>query len=98
MSVLIMLLSISLSDSPGPVAPLHWIKSCVQSLVPDESSPNRKKILVGINFYGYDFTSSAMEGMYVLCANVCMPYVYSQIFPLIVYLYTHCTAPLLHTL
>ena len=48
--------------SPGPVAPLHWIKECVLSLVPDDQSPNRKKILVGLNFYGYDYTSSGMEG------------------------------------
>ena len=51
--------------SPGPVAPLHWIQDCVLSLVPDSQSPNRNKILVGLNFYGYDFTSSGMEGAWI---------------------------------
>ena len=31
------------------------------SLVP-ELSPEREKILLGLNFYGYDFTSSTMDG------------------------------------
>lgn len=47
--------------SPGPVAPLHWVQECVQSLAPD-NSPLRSKILVGLNFYGYDFGASSMEG------------------------------------
>ena len=31
------------------------------SLAP-ELSPQRQKILLGLNFYGYDFTSSGMDG------------------------------------
>ena len=52
-------------DSPGPVAPLHWVQECVQSLAPNDS-PLRKKILVGLNFYGYDFGASSMERKFCL--------------------------------
>lgn len=40
---------------PGPNSPLPWIKLCVETLVPDPNSPYRKKILLGLNFYGNDF-------------------------------------------
>ncbi len=53
------------SPSPGPVAPLHWIRDCILSLVPEEGSSNRKKLLVGMNFYGYDFSSAGMEGTWL---------------------------------
>ncbi|KAF4532061.1 hypothetical protein B566_EDAN016133 [Ephemera danica] len=41
---------------PGPSSPLPWIRSCVEQLVPDQSDPHRSKILLGLNFYGQDFT------------------------------------------
>ncbi|ELU10805.1 hypothetical protein CAPTEDRAFT_174783 [Capitella teleta] len=41
--------------SPGPNSPLSWVKKCVEALVPDEDSPDRRKILVGLNFYGNDY-------------------------------------------
>lgn len=37
---------------PGPVAPFHWVRDCVLELVPEKNS-FRKKILLGLNFYGY---------------------------------------------
>lgn len=47
--------------SPGPNSPMEWVEECVLSLAP-ELSPQRQKILLGLNFYGYDFTSSGMDG------------------------------------
>lgn len=41
---------------PGPSAPLPWVKACVEYLDPD--AKNRQKILLGLNFYGYMFSSS----------------------------------------
>lgn len=41
---------------PGPNSPLPWMKACIQSLTPKNSSPIRKKILLGLNFYGYDYS------------------------------------------
>ncbi|CAL1291053.1 unnamed protein product [Larinioides sclopetarius] len=37
---------------PGPNSPLPWLLQCVEDLVPDKSSPYRKKLLLGLNFYG----------------------------------------------
>lgn len=62
-------ISLSLSKthslSPGPTAPLHWIKECIELLLPNPS-PQRGKILMGLNFYGYDFGSSGLEGNNIL--------------------------------
>jgi len=40
---------------PGPNSPLEWIERCVRKL--DPSKENRKKILLGLNMYGFDYTS-----------------------------------------
>ncbi|XP_047144279.1 chitinase domain-containing protein 1 isoform X1 [Hydra vulgaris] len=37
---------------PGSVSPYDWIEKCVKTLVPIKNS-SRKKILIGLNFYGY---------------------------------------------
>ncbi|XP_071954617.1 chitinase domain-containing protein 1-like isoform X2 [Antedon mediterranea] len=37
---------------PGPNSPIDWIKKCVQAISPEKDS-RRKKILLGLNFYGY---------------------------------------------
>lgn len=37
---------------PGPNSPLMWIRECVLALAPEQDSPLRKKLLVGLNFYG----------------------------------------------
>ena len=47
--------------SPGANSPIDWMEECVVSLSP-ELSPERAKILLGLNFYGYDFSTSNMEG------------------------------------
>lgn len=44
---------------PGPNSPLEWIKACVETLVPDPSSSNRQKILLGLNFYGNDYSQGS---------------------------------------
>ena len=40
--------------NPGPNAHYSWMEECVETL--DKDSFNRDKILLGINFYGYDYT------------------------------------------
>ncbi|XP_017881103.1 chitinase domain-containing protein 1 [Ceratina calcarata] len=40
---------------PGPNSPLHWARECVELLVP-EPGPKRSQILLGLNFYGYNYT------------------------------------------
>lgn len=41
---------------PGPNAPIYWVKNAVQYICPDKSPEKRAKILLGLNFYGNDFT------------------------------------------
>jgi len=50
------------SGKAGPNAPLSWMRACVENLDPDEE--HRKKILLGLNFYGYMY--SAQGGAPVL--------------------------------
>ncbi|XP_045621654.1 chitinase domain-containing protein 1 [Procambarus clarkii] len=45
-------------QNPGPNSPLWWIRDCVERLVPEPSSPDRAKILVGLNLYGLDHSIS----------------------------------------
>lgn len=42
---------------PGPNAPIQWIKMCIENLVP-EMNEQRKKILLGLNFYGNDYSGT----------------------------------------
>ncbi|KAL3888021.1 hypothetical protein ACJMK2_000405 [Sinanodonta woodiana] len=46
---------------PGPNSPLAWMKLCVETLVPNSTSPYRQKILMGLNFYGYDYIPGSGE-------------------------------------
>lgn len=41
---------------PGPNAPLSWVRACVQVL--DPKAKWRSKILLGLNFYGTDYSTS----------------------------------------
>lgn len=43
---------------PGPNAPLEWVKKCVENLVPEKNVEQRKKILLGLNFYGNDYSGT----------------------------------------
>ncbi|ESO82099.1 hypothetical protein LOTGIDRAFT_135362 [Lottia gigantea] len=42
--------------NPGPNAPIDWVRKCVEILVPDDSGL-RKKVLLGLNFYGYRYSN-----------------------------------------
>lgn len=42
---------------PGPNSPITWARQCVELLVPKKDDPKRSQILLGINFYGYIYTS-----------------------------------------
>lgn len=41
---------------PGPNSPLKWVRDCIKSLTPKQNSPIRRKLLVGFNFYGNDYS------------------------------------------
>jgi chitinase domain-containing protein 1 len=41
---------------PGPNSPLTWVRNCVERLVPHSDDSKRSKILLGLNFYGNDYT------------------------------------------
>jgi len=41
---------------PGPNSPIKWVRKCVTWLDPHQY--HRDKILLGLNFYGYDYTAS----------------------------------------
>ncbi|CAD5111391.1 DgyrCDS705 [Dimorphilus gyrociliatus] len=58
-AVSLMTYDFSTPSRPGPNSPLQWMKACVESLVPDPSSELRKKILLGLNFYGFDFVTGS---------------------------------------
>ncbi|GLH04504.1 Chitinase domain-containing protein 1 [Gryllus bimaculatus] len=40
---------------PGPNSPWPWVKSCIQSIAPEQNDM-RNKILTGFNLYGNDYT------------------------------------------
>ena len=44
---------------PGANSPLHWIKTSIEHIAPDNTNDvieKRKKILMGLNMYGNDYT------------------------------------------
>ncbi|KAH6936220.1 hypothetical protein HPB50_015000 [Hyalomma asiaticum] len=41
---------------PGPTSPIGWVRKCVELLAPEKGA-QRAKILLGLNFYGYSYTS-----------------------------------------
>lgn len=47
----------------GPNAPLEWVKQSVKALSP-ESNEQSKKIYIGLNFYGMDYSPSGGSGRY----------------------------------
>jgi chitinase domain-containing protein 1 len=52
------------ADQIGPNAPAMWIRQCVEMLLPNTSEASlrmRKRILIGMNFYGYDFVPGNMS-------------------------------------
>ncbi|VDD82695.1 unnamed protein product [Mesocestoides corti] len=56
---------------PGENSPVEWIIRCIKSLAPEGAdlkrlATKRAKILVGLNFYGYDYVPSKKHGQAVL--------------------------------
>jgi len=47
---------------PGPNAPIGWVKTCIEALAPLRDSPIRKKLLVGMNFYGFKYSPNGKGG------------------------------------
>lgn len=41
---------------PGANAPLHWIRSAVEKICPENDALKRQKLLIGLNMYGNDYT------------------------------------------
>ncbi|XP_055578370.1 chitinase domain-containing protein 1 isoform X2 [Falco cherrug] len=54
----------STPQRPGPNSPLPWVRACVQVLDPD--SKWRNKILLGLNFYGMDYSALGATGEPIL--------------------------------
>uniref|UniRef100_A0A7M4FBK6 Chitinase domain-containing protein 1 n=1 Tax=Crocodylus porosus TaxID=8502 RepID=A0A7M4FBK6_CROPO len=50
----------SAPQRPGPNSPLPWVRACVQMLDPE--SKWRSKILLGLNFYGMDYSALGASG------------------------------------
>lgn len=48
---------------PGANAPLYWVKNAVQVICPSNDVEKRSKILLGLNFYGNDFTPESGEAI-----------------------------------
>lgn len=42
---------------PGPNSPLSWMESCVIALAPEDDPQVRRKILLGLNFYGNEYSA-----------------------------------------
>ncbi|XP_043938828.1 chitinase domain-containing protein 1 isoform X3 [Protopterus annectens] len=51
-------------QQPGPNSPVPWVRACVESLDPEAKW--RKKILLGLNFYGMDYSVLGASGEPVL--------------------------------
>ncbi|XP_055346778.1 chitinase domain-containing protein 1-like [Paramacrobiotus metropolitanus] len=46
-------------SNAGPIAPLQWMVDSMESIATDKEKSKRKKLLLGLNHYGYDFTPKA---------------------------------------
>ncbi|XP_022092752.1 chitinase domain-containing protein 1-like [Acanthaster planci] len=53
----------SSAQTPGPNSPIDWVRSCVKEIVPDDMADQRPKILLGLNFYGYDYGPQTAEAI-----------------------------------
>ncbi|XP_061466060.1 chitinase domain-containing protein 1 isoform X2 [Rhineura floridana] len=54
----------SAPQRPGPNSPLPWMRACVQMLDPEAKW--RSKILLGLNFYGMDYSALSASGEPIL--------------------------------
>ena len=39
----------------GPNSPIDWVRKCIETIDPDSYA--RNKILLGLNFYGFDYVA-----------------------------------------
>ncbi|CAG2172188.1 unnamed protein product [Oppiella nova] len=46
----------SSTQRPGPNSPFKWVRDCIKTLTPKQTSPIRRKLWVGFNFYGNDYS------------------------------------------
>lgn len=44
--------------SAGPIAPIKWMIDSMSSILSDKEKNKRRKLLLGLNHYGYDFTKT----------------------------------------
>ncbi|KAI1279583.1 Chitinase domain-containing protein 1 [Halotydeus destructor] len=44
------------TQRPGPNSPINWVKECVKQLAPKANSPIRRKLMMGMNMYGNNYT------------------------------------------
>ncbi|XP_068117271.1 chitinase domain-containing protein 1 isoform X2 [Hyperolius riggenbachi] len=51
-------------NRPGPNSPISWVQACVQILDPEAKW--RKKILLGLHFYGMDYSALGASGEHIL--------------------------------
>ncbi|XP_010560871.1 PREDICTED: chitinase domain-containing protein 1 isoform X2 [Haliaeetus leucocephalus] len=67
----------STPQRPGPNSPLPWVRACVQVLDPD--SKWRNKILLGLNFYGMDYSALGASGEPILGSRKCLVFRSSEV-------------------
>jgi chitinase domain-containing protein 1 len=68
----------SSAQRPGPNSPVDWVRKCVEHL--DPQSYHRSQILLGLNFYGYDYTSEGggpMVNQHHFCLHIFVHFVIS---------------------
>lgn len=58
-----MVLTLGCWNVVGPTSPLPWMKESVELVSPNQGDPKRSKVLLGMNFYGYHFTSGGPEAI-----------------------------------
>ncbi|CAG2111811.1 unnamed protein product [Medioppia subpectinata] len=44
------------TQRPGPNSPFKWVRDCIKALTPKQTSPIRRKLWIGFNFYGNDYS------------------------------------------
>ncbi|XP_063254299.1 chitinase domain-containing protein 1 isoform X1 [Prinia subflava] len=61
---------------PGPNSPLPWVRACVEVLDPD--SKWRNKILLGLNFYGMDYSALGTSGEPILGSRFLLKFLHMK--------------------
>nr|AZS52288.1 chitinase 1 [Plutella xylostella] len=58
-AVSVMTYDYSSPQKPGPNAPIHWMKLCIEKLIDGDTNPAKpSKVLLGLNFYGNSYTAN----------------------------------------